>query len=506
MSFLAPSAMKPGRSKASTSNNVTSRAIPAGSLPPITTKIADPFIRAGLNMPLALRRRLPRLATSSVLVAGDIASYLIAYFALLSLFSSGSANGSEGTTVERAFTIAALAEIVLYASAGLYPGYRLHDHEHLRRRIIAAVKVTVLTAFGAMILPEGARLLLAVIGFLSLGLIVQPFVHWLARALCWRLGIWGERAVIIGARNLTPALMAHFKDHWQYGIRPESFCPDTLEALPDGGPSIAMIAGDTIANDTGSLVPDLAAMRRKFAEVILLSDTPSLKVSGLRPADVGGEIGIRLVTDRSSLNSDLVRRILNLAIAIPATIVVAPFIAIAAAAIYAIDPGPVFFRHAREGRSGKPVHVLKLRTMYQDAEQRLEALVRDNPTVRTEWLSHFKLKDDPRILPVVGHMLRSSSIDELPQLANIIAGEMAFVGPRPFPEYHLSAMDGEFRDKRRSVTPGLTGLWQISERSNADIKLQQQLDEFYIDNRSLWFDLHIILSTIPAVLKGKGAC
>ncbi|MBB3916736.1 sugar transferase [Rhizobium fabae] len=495
--MFAPSAMTTGRSKASTSNDMTSRAIPASSVPPIAATTVDPFIQAGLNTSAALRRRFPRLATSSFLVAGDIASYLIAYFVLLSFLPGG----LEGTIAERAFTIAALAAIILYASAGLYPGYRLHDHEHLRRRTIAAVKVAVLAAFGAIVLPEAERLPLAIVVFLGLGLIIQPFVHWLARALCFRLGMWGERAVVIGGRNLTPALVAHFTDHWQSGIRPEPFSPDTLEALPDGGPSIAVIAGDA-----GSLVPDLAAMRRKFTEVILLCDTPSLKVSGLRPADVGGEIGIRLTTGGSSVNSDLVRRIFDLAIAIPAAIVVTPFIGIAAAAIYAIDPGPVFFRHTREGRFGKPVHVLKLRTMYQDAEQRLEALFRDNPAMRAEWLSHFKLKDDPRILPVIGHMLRSSSIDELPQLANIIAGQMAIVGPRPFPEYHLSAMDSEFRDKRRSVTPGLTGLWQISERSDADIELQQQLDGFYIDNRSLWFDWHILLSTIPAVLKGKGAC
>ncbi|MBP2447951.1 sugar transferase [Rhizobium leguminosarum] len=496
MSIFVPSAMTPGPSKASTSNDMTSRAIPAGSVPPIAAKAADAFVAAGLTMPVALRRRIPRLATSTLLVAGDTTSYLIAYFVLWSFLPSG----PEGTIMERAFTVAALGAIVLYASAGLYPGYRLHDHEHLRRRTLAAVKVAILAAFGAIVLPEG-ELLLPIIAFLGLGLIVQPFVHWLARGLCWRLGIWGERAVVIAGRNLAPALVAHFTDHWQYGIRPEPFSPDTLDALPGSGPSIALIAGDP-----ASLVPDLAAMRRKFAEVILLSDTPSLRVSGLRPADIGGEIGIRLITGGSSVNSDPVRRILDLAIAIPATIVVAPFIAIAAAAIYAIDPGPVFFRHAREGRSGKPVRVLKLRTMYQDAEQRLEALFRDNPTMRAEWLSHFKLKDDPRVLPIVGHMLRSSSIDELPQLANIIAGEMAFVGPRPFPEYHLSAMDGEFRDKRRSVTPGLTGLWQISERSDADIELQQQLDEFYIDNRSLWFDCQILLGTIPAVFKRRGAC
>ncbi len=496
MSSFAPSAITSAPSKTSATNDMASRAIPAGSVPPIAARSADPLGQSGLNMPIALRRRLPRLATSSFLVAGDIASYLVAYFTLLSFLPSG----SESTVLERAFALAALAAIVLYASAGLYPGYRLHDHEHLRRRTMAAVKVAVLAAFGAIILPEGERLLLAIIGFLGLGLIVQPFMHWFARGLCWRLGIWGERAVIIGGRNLLPTLMAHFKDHWQYGIRPEPFSPDTSETSPDGGPSIALIAGDA-----GTLVPDLAAMRGKFSEVILLSDTPSLKVSGLRPADVGGEIGIRLSTGGSSVNTDLVRRILDLVIAVPAAIVVAPFIAIAAAAIYAIDPGPVFFRHAREGLSGKPVHVLKLRTMYRDAEQRLEALFRENPTMRAEWLAHFKLKDDPRVLPVIGHLLRSSSFDELPQLANIIAGEMAIVGPRPFPEYHLLAMDGEFRNKRRSVTPGLTGLWQISERSNADIELQQQLDEFYIDNRSLWFDCQILLSTIPAVFKRRGA-
>jgi len=497
MSSFAPSAMTSGPPKVATTNDTASRAAPAGSVPPVTAaKIADPLRQSGLNMPVALRHRFPRLATSSLLVAGDIAGYLIAYFALLSFLP----NGSEGTVLERAFALAALAAIVLYASAGLYPGYRLHDHEHLRRRTIAAFKVAVLAALGAILLPEGERLLLAVIGFLGLGLIVQPVMHWLARGLCWRLGIWGERAVIIGGRNLTPALMAHFKDHWQYGIRTEPLSSDTSEVSPDGAPSIALIAGDT-----ASLVADLAAMRRKFAEVILLSDTPSLKVSGLRPADVGGEIGIRLTTGGSSVSSDLVRRILDLAIAIPATIVIAPFIMIAAAAIYAIDPGPVFFRHAREGLSGKPVHVLKLRTMYRDAEQRLEALFRDNPAMRAEWLTHFKLKEDPRVLPVVGHLLRSTSFDELPQLVNIIAGEMAFVGPRPFPEYHLLAMDGDFRDKRRSVTPGLTGLWQISERSSADLELQQQLDEFYIDNRSLWFDWHILLSTIPAVFKRRGA-
>jgi lipopolysaccharide/colanic/teichoic acid biosynthesis glycosyltransferase len=143
--------------------------------------------------------------------------------------------------------------------------------------------------------------------------------------------------------------------------------------------------------------------------------------------------------------------------------------------------------------------------MYRDAEQRLEALLATDAAARTEWSTHFKLKQDPRILPVVGHLLRSTSLDELPQLVNVIAGDMGIVGPRPFPEYHLNAMNAEFRHRRRSVIPGLTGLWQISERSDADLELQRQLDEFYIDNRSPWFDGHIVLRTIPAIFRRSGA-
>lgn len=492
------SAMTSGPSKAATTNDAAPRMIQANPVPPATkpTTPVESRKQSELNTPVPPRRRFPRLAASSFLVAGDVVGYLIAFLLLLPFLP----DGSESTILGRAFALAALAAIILYASVGLYPGYRLHDHEHLRRRTIASVKVAVLAALGMTLLPEGSRFLLVVFGFLGLGLIVQPVTHWIGRDLCRRLGIWGERAVIIGGHNRVPALMAHFTDHWQYGIRPEAVSSDTSEISSDIGPSVALIAGDT-----GSLIAELATMRRRFDEVILLSDTPKLKVTGLQPVDAGGEIGIRLAIGGSSANSDLVRRALDLVIAIPAMLVVMPFILIAAAAIYAIDPGPVFFRQSREGFSGKPVRVLKLRTMYKDAEQRLEALFRDNPAIQAEWSAHFKLRQDPRILPVIGHILRSTSFDELPQLVNVIAGEMAIVGPRPFPEYHLLAMDGEFRDKRRSVTPGLTGLWQISERSNADIKLQQQLDEFYIDNRSLWFDWHILLNTIPAVFKRNGA-
>lgn len=456
----------------------------------IPSSIKSPGMRAG-------SLRLSRMVTATFLIVGDVISYLIAYsfMSMLLPFSS------YGTLLERIFALAALTVMTLYFSASLYPGYRLHAHEHLRRRTKASLKVAALVALGVAFLPDSAGLLLATIAFISLGLIFQPIAHWIMRRLSRRIGLWGERSVIIAPSNRTPELIEYFTNHWQYGIRPEPFSPDMLSSSPRGRASIALIA-----DDKGPFIAELTSMRRTFGEVILLSDTPNFKITGLRPADVGGEIGVRLASGERLANSSLFRRALDLAIAIPLALIAAPFILIAAAAIYAIDPGPVFFRHTREGFAGKPIRVLKLRTMFRDAEQRLEALFREDPAIKAEWSTHFKLKRDPRILPVIGQLVRSTSLDELPQLLNIIAGEMAIVGPRPFPDYHLRAMDGEFRNKRRSVTPGLTGLWQVSARSNADIVLQQQLDEFYIDNRSMWLDWHILLSTLPAVFKREGAC
>lgn len=179
-------------------------------------------------------------------------------------------------------------------------------------------------------------------------------------------------------------------------------------------------------------------------------------------------------------------------------VLLAPLFAAVAIGIKMSDPGPVFFRQARVGHEGRVFKVWKFRTMYVDAEERRAALLDQNESDG----QLFKIRNDPRIFPF-GRFLRQTSIDELPQLINVLKGEMSLVGPRPLP-----ADDGDYLgDVRRRllVRPGITGLWQVSGRSDLSWDEAVRLDLYYVDNWSLAYDLHILWRTIGVVLARKGA-
>ena len=200
------------------------------------------------------------------------------------------------------------------------------------------------------------------------------------------------------------------------------------------------------------------------------------------------------------------KRLFDLIVAGSAGIVVLPVIMGSAAAIKLFSPGPAFFVHERIGYQGKPIQIWKLRTMHSNSQELLEQHLEGNPEAKQEWQNYFKLKNDPRIIPVVGHFLRKTSMDELPQLWNVLKGDMSIVGPRPFPKYHLDAFSKEFQYLRKQVVPGLTGLWQVSARSDGDTKAQEALDRQYIAQRSFWLDMKIIIKTAQVVVLQRGAC
>ena len=196
------------------------------------------------------------------------------------------------------------------------------------------------------------------------------------------------------------------------------------------------------------------------------------------------------------------KRLVDLVVTVPLVVAAVPVAGLVALLVQAVDRGPALFVQEREGVDGVPFRFFKFRTMYVDAERRLEEHLAANPERRQEWETVFKLENDPRVLPGIGRFLRVSSLDELPNLWNILRGDMSLVGPRPFPGYHLDRFTPEFRRLRASVRPGLTGLWQIGRGGLHD---QQLWDERYIAEWSLGNDLKILVRTVPVVLLARKA-
>lgn len=198
--------------------------------------------------------------------------------------------------------------------------------------------------------------------------------------------------------------------------------------------------------------------------------------------------------------SHLLKRLLDIIVSLIALIALSPIFLITSIAIFIEDPGPIFYVQTRGGKNGREIKFPKFRSMITNADQIKEELMKQN---ESEDGVLFKMKDDPRITKV-GQIIRRFSIDELPQILMVLKGDMSLVGPRPPLPDEVAEYTLEDR-KRLHVTPGITGIWQVSGRSDIPFKQQVELDKLYIRNQSFWKDIIILLKTIPAVLTGKGA-
>lgn len=410
--------------------------------------------------------------------------------------------------------------VLLRVFRGLYPGEGLAGPEELRACTMTTlsaglVHVAVLFALQlreSRLVALGAWALLAVLSWTLRGV---------ARRALVAAGLYGQPVVVVGGGPALDRFVSELTRHPELGLRPVAVFSDDhppgaqVAGIPVAGP--ADLALDSAAPgvhhavvaladaDTDRAIDTAHAALRRYRTVTYLPASFRIAQLWVRPQAVGPFLTLRLQNNLADSLNMVLKRALDLGLGLPLLVLSAPCLAACALAVLAVDGRPVLYFQDREGKDGRRVRVWKIRTMVRDAEQRLQRVLQSDSAAREEWDRHMKLRRDPRLIPVVGAVLRRLSLDELPQLWNVVRGEMSLVGPRPFPDYHLARFPEDFRVLRRCVRPGITGLWQVTERSQADLARQAELDSYYIRNWSLWLDLWILLRTPGVVLSRRGA-
>lgn len=200
----------------------------------------------------------------------------------------------------------------------------------------------------------------------------------------------------------------------------------------------------------------------------------------------------------------MVKRLFDICFSLVALLFFSPLFLFCMLAVKLSSPGAVFYAHARVGRNGKSFGCFKFRTMYRDADARLQPLLASNPILMQEWKTYFKLKEDPRIT-WIGKFLRKTSLDELPQIWNVLVGDMSVVGPRPLTEHEITHYVKEKAETILSVRPGLTTLWITRGRNQLSLEERIALEEYYVNNRSFWLDCKLIFQTALLMIFPKGA-
>jgi Undecaprenyl-phosphate galactose phosphotransferase WbaP len=219
--------------------------------------------------------------------------------------------------------------------------------------------------------------------------------------------------------------------------------------------------------------------------------------------DFGGVLGLTTSNKLKMTWNLRIKRLMDIVIVILAGILLLPFLLVIALLVKLGSPGPVFYGHKRLGTNGKYFTAYKFRSMVMDSQERLQKLFESNPEIKKEWDRNHKLQNDPRVT-AIGRFIRRTSLDEFPQLLNILKGEMSLVGPRPIVDEEVSKYGEDF-GWIFSVKPGLTGMWQVSGRSETDYAARVLYDTYYLQSWSVWLDIWILFMTFGAVIRGKGA-
>ncbi len=460
-----------------------------------------------------------RFRTVGALVTSDLLALIVAVV-LAGLVASTGIIASGWAPLLR-YDYVLLLVPVAYAFAGLYPAVGMNPIDEFRRLTIATSAVIVASLAGMAVVGNVLPSWVWVLAGL-LALVTVPVGRGIARELFARRPWWGVPVVILGAGRTADLVLERLQARPRVGMKPIACLDDdpekigtALRGVPVAGPlervhsyqrwGVRHVLVAMPGLESHELVPLLGRYGRGFPAMVVVPNVFGMASVGVSTRDVGGVLGLFVKNNLLSRANRVAKACLDLVLLVPALVVGLPVIALCALAVMLASPGNPFYAQEREGQGGRSIRVWKLRTMRPNADAVLERYLAANPQAREEWERCYKLTHDPRIIPVVGHLLRKASLDELPQVFNVLRGEMSFVGPRPFPRYHLEAFGDDFRQLRAMVRPGITGLWQVVARSDGDLETQERLDTYYIRNWSIWTDIYVLARTPLAVLGAKGA-
>ncbi len=447
-------------------------------------------------------------------VAGDILALALA-FRLAGLVREALKGGH--MTPEWAWYVSG-SWIILSIGMKLTPGWGMGITETLRRISLLMFALYAGTAAALFLTKtsDNASRLTVTLAF-ALGGIFIPLIRIGVKRMLIRTHLWGMLVVIYGHENKTKQLISMLRESSGIGYVPigiflaDDDGPMSLEGIPVLSESqepypyahAAILLEPSKLRDTRPEFSEQVSLNYRHAVIVpeLHEHAPSL---WMRPRDLGGVAGMEVSTNLLDPWSRMLKQMSEILIVLLALPIALPLIAVTAMLIFLRDFHHPFFRQTRIGSGGKPFQMWKFRTMRPDAEELLRQKLENDPDFEEEWKQAFKSKDDPRITRL-GRFLRATSLDELPQFLNILRGEMALIGPRPLPLYHDETLPVQIQNLRRRVRPGMTGLWQVSGRSESGNDGIIRWDAYYVRNWSIWLDVVILVRTIYCVIQQKGA-
>ncbi|HEY6580763.1 MAG TPA: undecaprenyl-phosphate galactose phosphotransferase WbaP [Rubrobacter sp.] len=434
-----------------------------------------------------------------------------------------------------ATAVAAVAVWVgLRALMELYPGFGLDAVQEVRRHTyaaLAALPMVVTFAVAIRISGSISRLLLVV--FFSGLLVLTPFTRYLTKVALKKVGVWGKPIVIFGSGQndgmIRGRIAKLLQDNWELGYDPVAVfdcrlphSPTTNEALVERslqgsvfeetltgvadlaksqGVNTAILAMPHTSREQLAQVIELASV--SFRHVLITPDLSGIANSAVLARDLAGVFAIEIRYNLLNPWALRVKRILDLFATAIGIALILPVLLVLTLLVFIESGRPVFYSDRRMGRDGHLFACVKFRTMVPDAEEKLLKMLEENEVMRQEYSTFHKLRDDPRVTRV-GRFMRKTSLDELPQLWNVLRGEMSLVGPRPYLPRESKEI-GVTQSEILRVPPGVTGPWQVAGRNQNSFDERVRMDADYVRHWSVWLDLVLLARTVQSVVLRRGA-